>query len=107
MGKPIVGRRFFGRAQMCDVGDVGAVPERESGDDKVEAGGAKLLRLAAAVGDPALLEGADDLRQGMTLLTLVEARVAAPANSGLSSQSSMNSVRSIRPSSCGARSSWF
>jgi hypothetical protein len=34
MGKPIVGRRFFGRAQMCDgVGDVGAVPERDCGDE--------------------------------------------------------------------------
>jgi hypothetical protein len=63
MGEPIVGRRFFSRAQMRDgVGDVGGVPERDRGDDEVEAGGPKLLRLAAAVGDPTLLEGADDLR---------------------------------------------
>jgi hypothetical protein len=43
MGEPIVGRRFFGRAQMRDgVGDVGGVPERDRGDDEVEAGGPKL-----------------------------------------------------------------
>jgi hypothetical protein len=38
-----------------------------------------LLRFCAAVGDPALLEGADDLREGMTLFALVEPGVAAPA----------------------------
>src|SRR4029078_8091372 len=80
MGEPIVGRRFFGHAQMRDgVGDVGGVPERDRGDNEVEGGGAKLLSLRAAVGDQALLEGADDLRQGMTLLALVEAGMAAPA----------------------------
>lgn len=74
MGKPIVGRWFVGRAQMRDgIGNVGAVPERDCGDDEVEAGGAKLLRLAATIGNPALLEGADDLRRGVTLLALVEA----------------------------------
>lgn len=74
MGKPIVGRWFVGRAQMRDgIGNVGAVPERDCGDDEVEAGGAKLLRLAATIGNPALLEGADDHRRGVTLLALVEA----------------------------------
>ena len=42
-------------------------------------GGSKLLRLGAAVGDPALLESADDLREGMTLLALIEPNVATPA----------------------------
>ena len=60
------------------VGDIGGVPEHDRGDDEVEAGGAKLLRLGAAVGDPALLEGADDLREGVALLAFVEAGVAAP-----------------------------
>ena len=93
------------------VGDVGGVPERDRGDDDVEAGGTKLLRLGTAVGNglvcnPALFEGADDLREEMTLLALVEPGMRR-RNSGLSSQSSMNSVRSIRPSSWSARSSWF
>ena len=89
------------------VGDVGGVPEHDRGDDEVEAGGTKLLRLGTAVGNPALFEGADDLREEMTLLALVEPGWQRRRNSGLSSQSSMNSVRLIRPSSWSARSSWF
>jgi hypothetical protein len=61
------------------IGDVGGVPEHDRGDDEVEPGGAELLRFCAAVGDPALLEGADDLHEGMTLFALVEPGVAAPA----------------------------
>src|ERR1700730_12471344 len=55
----------------------GAFPDR--GDEEVEAGGTKLLRLGTAVGNPALLEGADDLREEMTLLALVEPGLAASA----------------------------
>ena len=79
MAEPRVWRRLSDRAQMRDgVGDIGGVPEHDRGDDEVETGGAKLLRLGAAVGDPALLEGADDLREGVTLLAFVKAGVAAP-----------------------------
>jgi len=39
------------------VGDVGGVPEHDRGDDEVEAGGAKLLLLGTAVGNPALFGG--------------------------------------------------
>jgi hypothetical protein len=79
MGERRIGRRFSCGAEVGDgVGDVGGVPEDDRGDDEVEAGGTKLLRLGTAVGDPPLLEGADDLRERMTLLALVEAGVAAP-----------------------------
>ncbi len=68
------------RTEMGDgVGDVGGVPEHDRGDDEVEAGGTKLLRLGTAVGNPALFEGADDLREEMTLLALVEPGMAASA----------------------------
>jgi len=56
------------------------VPEQDRGDDdEVDAGGMKLLRLGTAVGNPALFGGADDLREEMTLLALVEPRMAASA----------------------------
>src|SRR5690349_23147889 len=61
------------------IGDVGGIPEHNRGDDKVKAGGSKLLRLGAAVGNPALFEGADCLREEMTLLALVEPGMAASA----------------------------
>jgi hypothetical protein len=48
-------------------------------DPNKPAGGTKLLRLGTAVGNPALLEGADDLREEMTLLVLVERGIAASA----------------------------
>ena len=80
MGEPCIGHRLFSRTEMGDgVGDVGGVPEHDRGDDEVEAGGTKLLRLGTAVGNPALFEGADDLREEMTLLALVEPGMAASA----------------------------
>src|SRR5271165_2949979 len=80
MGEPCIGDRLSCRPQMRDgIGDVGGVPEHDRGDDEVEPGGPKLLRFGAAVGDPALLEGADDLCEGMALFALVEPGVAAPA----------------------------
>src|SRR6516165_11484226 len=68
------------------VGDVGRVPEHDRGDE-VEAGGTKLLAPRHCVGKsglvcrpclPALFEGADDLREEMTLLALAEPGMAAP-----------------------------
>ena len=50
MGEPCIGHRLF-------IGDVGEVPEHDRGDDEVEAGGTKLLRLGTAVGNPALFAG--------------------------------------------------
>ena len=67
------------RAGGHGIGEVGGVPEHYRGDDEVEAGGAKLLCLGTPVSNPALLEGADDLREGVTLLALVEPGMAAPA----------------------------
>jgi len=55
MGEPRIGRWFCCRAQVGHgIGDVGGIPEHDRGDDEVEPGGARLLRLCAAVGDPAL-----------------------------------------------------
>jgi hypothetical protein len=80
MGEPCIGHRLVTRTEMGDgVGDVGGVPEHDRGDDEVEAGGTKLLRLGTAVGNPALFEGADDLREEMKLLALVEPGMAASA----------------------------
>ena len=80
MGKPCIGSRFCCRAQVGhSIVDVGGIPEQDRGDDEVKPGGTKLLRLGAAVGDPALLESADDLRERMTLLALVKSGMAAPA----------------------------
>ena len=80
MGEQRIRRRLSYLMQVSHgIGNIGGVPEDDSGDDEVEPRGAKLLRLGAAIGDPTLLEGADDLREGMTLLALVEPGVAAPA----------------------------
>ena len=72
--RPSIGHRLF------------KAPEHDRGDDEVEAGGAKLLRLGIAVRNPALFEGADDLREETTLLALVEPGMAASAQFRLSSQ---------------------
>jgi hypothetical protein len=65
-------------AQVCHgIGDVGRVPVDDRGDDQVQPRCPVLLRLGAAVCDPTLLEGADDLREEMTLFGLVQAGVAA------------------------------
>jgi len=51
MGEPCIGHRLFSRTEMGDgVGDVGGVPEHDRGDDEVEAGGTKLLRLGNSPG---------------------------------------------------------
>jgi len=64
------------------VGDVGRVPEHDRGDDEVEAGGTNCWHLGTASAIrpclPALFEGADDLREEMTLLALAEPGMAAP-----------------------------
>jgi hypothetical protein len=66
-----VGHHLACRALMRDgVGDVGGVPVDNGGDDEVQPRRPKLLRLGATVRDPALLEGADDLGEGMMLLAL-------------------------------------
>ena len=61
-GRAMHGHRLLSRTAMGGGGgDVGGVPEHDRGDDEVEAGGTKLLRLGTAVGNPALFGGADDL----------------------------------------------
>ena len=78
MGEPGVGCRLSYRTQVGHgIGNIGGVPEDDRGDDEIEPRGAKLLRLGATTGDPALLEGADDLCEEMTLLALVEPGMAA------------------------------
>jgi len=58
------GHRLFSRTEMGDgVGDVGGVPEHDRGDDEVEAGGTKLLRLGTAVG-PEVTERPDFIYKG-------------------------------------------
>ena len=71
-------------APRPSVGSRGAyrdhqVPVDDSGDDEVQARGAELLRLGASLADPPLMEGANHLGQRMTLLALVQAGMAAPA----------------------------
>lgn len=80
IGEPYIGRRVSDRAKMGDgVGSVGGIPEHDRSADEVKAGGAKLLRLGAGIGNPALFEHAEDLRERMTLTALVAPGVASPA----------------------------
>jgi hypothetical protein len=75
MGEPCIGHRLFSRTEMGDgVGDVGGVPEHDRGDDEVEAGGTKLLRLGTAVGNPALFV-ADRPEQRPLLVAAVASRL--------------------------------
>ena len=94
--------------QVLDgIGQVGRVPIDDGSDYKVQPGGSELLCSLPTVGDAALLERADDLGQRVALLTLVQPAWQRWRRLGDSSQSSMNKVRSTRPNSCNARSSWF
>ena len=69
MGEPRTGRWLSYLMQVSHgIGNIGGVPEDDRGDDEVEPRGAKLLRVGAAIGDPALLE--DDLSERMALLVL-------------------------------------
>ena len=80
MGEQFGGTRGFRCAQMIDgIGQVGGIPVDDSGDDQVETGGPELLRLGTAVSDAPLLERADHLGEGVTLLALVQAGMAEPA----------------------------
>ena len=90
MGEPCIGHRLFSRTEMGDgVGDEGGVPEHDRGDDEVEAGGTKLLRLGTTVRNPALFAGLVCLKvqmtcaRKMTLLSLVEPGMAAAALRGV------------------------
>ena len=61
------------------VGDVGRIPGDDGGDHEVQPRSAELLRLGIALGDSALVEGANFLSQEVPLLTLVQPGVTAPA----------------------------
>lgn len=101
-------RSLADRPEMLDgIGDVGGVPVNDRGDDQVQSGRAILQRLVGPVDDPALAERADRLRQDVPLLALVSPVWQRRRRSGFSSQSSMKKVRSIRPISWSARSTWF
>ena len=51
-------------AQVGDgIGDVGGIPVDDGGDDEVEPRSTTLLSFQVAIGDPALVEGADFLRE--------------------------------------------
>ena len=64
------------------VGQVGRVPINDGGDHQVQPRHPELLCFLAAVGDAALLERADHLGQGVPLFALVQAGLAALAQSG-------------------------
>ena len=80
MGEQRRGYDLAGGAQVRHgIGDVGRIPIDDGGDHQVQPRGSELLRLHAAVGDAALLEGADDLGKEVALFALVQPGVAAPA----------------------------
>jgi hypothetical protein len=89
------------------VSQVGRIPIDVCRDHEVQPRCPELLRLLAAVGDAASLERADDLGQRVALLALFKPTWQRWRRSGDSSQSNVNKVRSTRPNSCSARSSWF
>jgi len=79
VGEQLGRHHLPGRTQMRDgVRQVGRIPVDDSGDDKVQARGAELLRLCASLRDASLPECADHLGQRMSLLALVQAGMAAP-----------------------------
>jgi hypothetical protein len=62
MGEQFVGDDFALGTQMGHgIGKIGRVPIDDGRDDEIEARGAELLRFMGAIGNPALLEGADSL----------------------------------------------
>ena len=65
------------------------------------------MRLGAAIGDPALFEGTDDLRKGMALFALVEPGVAAPTQFRAVQPVEHGRRAWVRASSWSAKSSWF
>ena len=78
----LVGRRLADRAEVSNrVGYVGRVPIDDGGDDEVETRCPKLLSFMCSVGDAALFEGADRLREEVALLGFVETWLASAAQS--------------------------
>jgi hypothetical protein len=77
MGQQFGGRGLASAAEVIEgIGQIGRVPVDDRGDHQVQARGAELLRVLAAIGDAPLLEGADDLGERVALLALVQTRLA-------------------------------
>ena len=77
MRQQFVRHGFADRAEVGDsVGDIGRVPIDDGSDDQVETRRPELLRLMRAVGDAALFERADRLREEVALLGFVEPGLA-------------------------------
>jgi hypothetical protein len=76
----LFGHRLADCAEVSNrIGYVGRVPINDGRDDEVETRRPKLLSLMGAIGDAALLEGADRLREEVALLGFVEACLASAA----------------------------
>ena len=83
------------------------VPEDDGRDQQVEPGGAEELVLKAAVADLAEPAEIDGTGQRIARFALVEPEMGAAAEVGVLIQSSVNSVRSMRPTSRSALASPF
>ena len=110
-------RREMGKQMVWDIlcsaeGGDGAfqiprIPQDDCGDEQVEAGGAVLLVFVGAVTDFAEPMDEDRACQAVAGFALVQLLAGLAAQLGSLIQSSVNSVRSSRPSSRSARQPRF
>ena len=107
MGEKVIGN-VLGLAQGGDRAvQITGVPQGDGRDEKVEAGSAVLLVFVGAVADFAETMNEDGARQAVARFALVELAARAARSSGSSIQSSVNRVRSSRPSSRSAAATPF
>jgi len=77
--------------------EIYGVPERDSGGDEGKPARTVLLRLDRTIAQPAEAVETDSAARALRASPLLSSTVACRRSPGSSSQSSMNSVRSIRP----------
>ena len=107
MGEKVIGNVL----DLAQGGDravqISGVPEGDGRDEEVETGGPMLLVFVGAVADFAEPMKKDGARQAVARFALVELAAVSRRSSGSSIQSSVNRVRSSRPSSRSAAATPF
>ena len=109
VGKQRVWDNFIGATQVVErTAEVHGVPECNTGSDEREPTRPILLGLGSTIAQPAEAMKVDGARKGVARLTLIELRGSLPPESRQPNQSSIDSVRSIRPISrrASAKPSW-
>lgn len=108
VGEQQIRHRFAAMAECIQrAAEVDRVPERDGGGDQRQPAGPVLLCRGGAVAQAAEPVEADGPARALRASPLFSSAVAWRRSAGISSQSSMNSVRSTRPISRSARASPF